>query len=144
MSQERQDKSPKPRIEVGEADSGRPAADPVPLDETPQGEGAPQADAAGVAAASSVGGSSTGQPASDSKADSGCQLASWLARTLPGHQNAVLGGLAGLVVALLLFWIGLFKTLVIVVLVLVGVACGQLVDGDPKLVRIVQRLMKKR
>lgn len=68
----------------------------------------------------------------------------WLDETFPNGRNAVLGGVAGLVVALLLFAIGVLKTLVIAILVVVGVACGQYLDGDPKIVRFVQSLMKKR
>lgn len=68
----------------------------------------------------------------------------WLDETFPNGRNAVLGGVTGLVVALLLFTIGVLKTLVIAVLVAVGVACGQYLDGDPKIVRFVQNLMKKR
>lgn len=68
----------------------------------------------------------------------------WLDETFPNGRNAVLGGVAGLVVALLLFTIGVLKTLVIAILVVVGVACGQYLDGDPKIVRFVQNLMKKR
>lgn len=68
----------------------------------------------------------------------------WLDQTFPNSKNAVIGGLTGLVVALLLFSIGLLKTLVIAILVLVGVAAGQYLDGDPKLVKAIQNLMKKR
>lgn len=68
----------------------------------------------------------------------------WLDETFPNGRNAVLGGVTGLVVALLLFAIGVLKTLVIAILVVVGVACGQYLDGDPKIVRFVQNLMKKR
>lgn len=68
----------------------------------------------------------------------------WLDEAFPNGRNAVLGGVTGLVVALLLFTIGVLKTLVIAILVAVGVACGQYLDGDPKIVRFVQNLMKKR
>lgn len=68
----------------------------------------------------------------------------WLDETFPNSRNAVLGGVAGLVVALLLFTIGVLKTLVIAILVVVGIACGQYLDGDPKIVRFIQNLMKKR
>lgn len=67
----------------------------------------------------------------------------WLDETFPHSRNAVLGGLCGLLLAILLFSIGLIKTLVIAVLVLAGVALGQYADGDPKLVRIVEKLIKK-
>lgn len=68
----------------------------------------------------------------------------WLDETFPNSRNAVLGGVTGLVVALLLFTIGVLKTLVIAILVVVGIACGQHLDGDPKIVRFIQNLMKKR
>ena len=68
----------------------------------------------------------------------------WLDETFPNSRNAVLGGVAGLVVALLLFTIGVLKTLVIAILVVVGIACGQYLDGAPKIVRFIQNLMKKR
>lgn len=68
----------------------------------------------------------------------------WLDETFPNSRNAVLGGVTGLVVALLLFTIGVLKTLVIAILVVVGIACGQYLDGEPKIVRFIQHLMKKR
>ena len=72
------------------------------------------------------------------------RLSTWFATTFPHSRNAVLGGICGLVVALLLFSVGLFKTLVIALLVTIGVACGQYADGDPKLVNLVRELMKRR
>ena len=68
----------------------------------------------------------------------------WLDETFPNSRNAVLGGVTGLVVALLLFTIGVLKTLIIAILVVVGIACGQYLDGEPKIVRFIQNLMKKR
>lgn len=68
----------------------------------------------------------------------------WLDETFPNSRNAVLGGVTGLVVALLLFTIGVLKTLAIAILVVVGIACGQYLDGEPKIVRFIQNLMKKR
>ena len=72
------------------------------------------------------------------------RLSTWFATTFPHSRNAVLGGIWGLVVALLLFSVGLLKTLVIALLVTIGVACGQYADGDPKLVNLVRELMKRR
>jgi len=72
------------------------------------------------------------------------RFSSWFSSAFPHSRNAVIGGVCGLVVALLLFTIGLFKTLVIAVLVTIGVACGQYADGDPKLVNLVRELMKRR
>lgn len=72
------------------------------------------------------------------------RLSTWFATTFSHSRNAVLGGICGLVVALLLFSVGLLKTLVIALLVTIGVACGQYADGDPKLVNLVRELMKRR
>lgn len=72
------------------------------------------------------------------------RLDAWLNETFPNNRGAVLGGVAGLIVALLFFAIGFWNTLFIVVLVLIGVAAGQYIDGDPKLVRAIQKLIKKR
>lgn len=88
------------------------------------------------------------QPASDPEpaAQPGvlARASHWLDETFPNSRNAVLGGVTGLVVALLLFTIGVLKTLVIAILVVVGIACGQYLDGEPKIVRFIQNLMKKR
>ena len=88
------------------------------------------------------------QPASgpEPAAQSGvlARASRWLDATFPNSRNAVLGGVTGLVVALLLFTIGVLKTLVIAILVVVGIACGQYLDGEPKIVRFIQNLMKKR
>lgn len=58
-----------------------------------------------------------------------------------GHEHAILGGLAGLVIAFLMFTIGFWKTLFITLLVAVGVAIGQLIDGDPKIINVLRRLI---
>lgn len=68
----------------------------------------------------------------------------WFDVTFPHSRHAVIGGVCGLVIALLLFAIGIPKTLVIVVLVVAGVAVGQYLDGDPKLIRLFQSLSKRR
>lgn len=67
----------------------------------------------------------------------------WLNATFPNNRGAVLGGVVGLIIALLFFAIGFWHTLFIAVLVLIGVAVGQYVDGDPKLVRAISKLIKK-
>lgn len=102
----------------------------------------------GDAAESASGTEPAAQPASgpEPAAQPGAfaRASHWLDETFPNGRNAVLGGVTGLVVALLLFAIGVLKTLVIAILVVVGVACGQYLDGDPKIVRFIQNLMKKR
>ena len=102
----------------------------------------------GDAAESASGPEPAAQPASgpEPAAQPGAfaRASHWIDETFPNSRNAVLGGVTGLVVALLLFTIGVLKTLAIAILVVVGIACGQYLDGDPKIVRFIQNLMKKR
>jgi len=63
----------------------------------------------------------------------------WLSSNFPGHENAVFGGICGLVVALLIFIIGFWKALFVVICVLVGVAIGQYMDGNPTVVKAFRR-----
>lgn len=72
------------------------------------------------------------------------RINAWLNTAFPTNKNAVLGGIAGLLVACLFFALGFWKTLFIVILVLIGVAVGQIADGDPKLVRTITKLTRKR
>lgn len=65
----------------------------------------------------------------------------WVERIAPGHVNAVFGGFAGLIVALLVFVVGFWKTLFVCALVVVGVAVGQCLDGDPKIVNKLRQLL---
>lgn len=67
-------------------------------------------------------------------------VGSWLRQNFPGHVNAVVFGFLGFVLAVMLFCIGLWQTLVIALLVACGVAFGQYLDGDPRIVRFVGRL----
>ena len=65
----------------------------------------------------------------------------WIERIAPGHVNAVLGGFAGLVVALMVFVVGFWQTLFVCALVVIGVAVGQCLDGDPKIVNMLRNLL---
>lgn len=60
----------------------------------------------------------------------------------PGHGNAILWGVIGFLAALLVFLLGFWRTLFIAFLVLVGVAFGQYLDGDPKIVRAIMRFIR--
>lgn len=64
----------------------------------------------------------------------------WLSSNFPGHENAVFGGACGLIVALLVFVIGFWRTLFVVICVLVGVAIGQYLDGSPAVVKAFRKL----
>ncbi len=67
------------------------------------------------------------------------RVSSWVSRTFPGHEKAFWGGVCGLLVAIILFAIGLLRTIIVVVLVGLGIALGQMADGDPKLVKMVRK-----
>lgn len=84
-------------------------------------------------------------PAAATPKEEGClkRANAWLEDSFPTHKNAVLGGAVGLIVALMIFGIGFWKTLFISVLILIGVAVGQIADGDPKLIRLIKELIKK-
>ncbi len=60
----------------------------------------------------------------------------------PGHGNAILWGVIGFLAALLVFLLGFWRTLFIALLVLVGVAFGQYLDGDPKIIRAIMRFVR--
>lgn len=66
--------------------------------------------------------------------------AGWVHNTFPGHEHAFYGGVIALLLALLVFLIGLPRVLLICVLVFVGVAVGQVLDGDPKIIRTIRGL----
>lgn len=65
----------------------------------------------------------------------------WVSRVVPGHEHAVLGGVAGLLIALLIFIVGFWKTIFVTLLVCVGIAFGQYLDGDPKIINLLRRFL---
>lgn len=65
----------------------------------------------------------------------------WFHKTFPGHENAVLCGFLGLIVAILLFAIGFWATLLVALCVTIGVAIGQMLDGDPKIISFFRGFM---
>lgn len=56
------------------------------------------------------------------------------------HPHTVLYGCIGLVLSVLILWLGLWDTIVIAVFVGVGAAMGQLRDGDGGIYRFFNRL----
>ena len=115
-----EEKTPKPKIEFG--DKSAPAA----------GEGADQ----GAKKASDDGSYTVGEAVRDGAG----RLFSWVRRTFPGHEHAFWGGVIGFLAAVLFLVLGLWRALVIVVLVIIGVAAGQALDGDSKIMDLVRRL----
>ena len=111
------DKSPRAKVELGT---------PVPAPKT-QTEGKEQGKAGNAASGDSG--------AAGSAAAGFSRVSAWVGKTFPGHENAFWGGVFGLVAAVVLLAFGILKTLIVA-----GIAVGQLVDGDPKLIRALQRL----
>lgn len=74
-----------------------------------------------------------GTSAQNAVKDGMASASSWLDHLFPGHGNAALFAIVGFVAALLLFQIGFWRTLIIVLLVVVGIAYGQYLDGNPKI-----------
>lgn len=70
------------------------------------------------------------------------RASAWVSRTFPGHENAFLGGVCGLTVAIVMAAIGFWRTLLLVLLVLIGVAIGQQADGDPKILRALGKIFR--
>lgn len=68
-------------------------------------------------------------------------LAAYLTKFAPNHENALLGGLMGLIVAVLMFVAGFWRTLFVVVMVTIGVAIGQYLDGTPKIIDFIRRVI---
>lgn len=120
------DRTPKAKVELGT---------PAPAPKAQTDDGAKGKAGAGAAAGSGTAGSGT-----DPAAAGFSHVSAWVSKTFPGHENAFWGGVLGLLAAIVLLASGIFKTLILVVLVVAGIAVGQLVDGDPKLIRALQRL----
>lgn len=68
-------------------------------------------------------------------------LAAYLTKFAPKHENALLGGLMGLIVAVLVFVAGFWRTLFVVAMVTIGVAIGQYLDGTPRIINFVRRVI---
>lgn len=122
------DKSPKPKVELG-------AAPEVGL-----ARGRGNAGDAGGKDGAAKGPQPSGASSAGSAQAGFSRVSAWVGKTFPGHENAFWGGVFGLVAAVVLLAFGILKTLIVAVLVVAGIAVGQLVDGDPKLIRALQRL----
>ncbi len=67
-------------------------------------------------------------------------MRAWLHDAVPGHECAAIGGILGLVVAILVFTIGFWRAFFVALCVVIGVMIGQYVDGNPRIVRVVRKL----
>lgn len=153
--------APKPKVKVQQPPQAEPAPQPQPQpapqsasQPAPQPQPAPQQtaseeprqeptvaqQAAGAEAASS-------DPASSGAVDKQPQkprmtFSEWVHKTFPGHENAFYGAMLALLVAALVFIIGVWRTLLLVVLVVVGIAIGQVFDGNPKIINAIRGLFE--
>ena len=66
----------------------------------------------------------------------------WVSAHFGGHVHAFWGAVIALVVAILTFAIGFFRTAFIIILVVAGIAIGQVFDGDPKIIGIIRDLFR--
>ena len=61
-------------------------------------------------------------------------IQAWIHDHFPGHENAFIGGVCGLLTAILFFNLGFWRTLILIILVILGVAIGQIFDGAATLI----------
>lgn len=81
------------------------------------------------------------EPTAESEAGGRMGLTGLVAQVFPGHEHAVIGGISGLLVAVLFFLLGFWRTVLVCLLVFCGVAIGQYLDGDPRIVNLVRRAL---
>ena len=138
-----------PRERVG-SDVAGAAASAVRPEGTPAAGASSAGAAAGAASAGEGAAAGTARPAGavgdahPASEGAFAGVSRWLAETFPNSRHAVLGGICGLIAAILLFTIGVVQTLVVVLFVTAGVAAGQFLDGDPKIARALQSLLRQR
>ncbi|MBQ6395049.1 MAG: DUF2273 domain-containing protein, partial [Atopobiaceae bacterium] len=65
------------------------------------------------------------------------QLREQLEETFPGHGNTALFAIVGLIAGLLFIVFGFWRMLIITAFIVAGVAFGQYLDGDPKIVKLL-------
>lgn len=66
------------------------------------------------------------------------QLRARLEETFPGHGNAALFAIVGLIAGLMLLAFGFWRMLLICAFITAGVAFGQYLDGDPKIIKLLR------
>ena len=117
------EKTPKPKIELDEKDRQTvPETMPDANEDMPASEP---------------------RSAGDAVREGASRISAWVSGTFPGNERAFWGGVVGLLAALVFFAIGFWRTVVIAVLVLVGIAVGQVLDGDPKIVNALRHIFTR-
>lgn len=126
------DHAPDVKIEVEVPDAGIASAGPGPEEVPPaQGRGWSDEDYSGAGR--------TARAYVDGARRKATAFADGVA---PGHGNEIFWGFMGFVCAILVFILGFWQTLFVAFLVVVGVAFGQYLDGDPKIIRALMRLIR--
>lgn len=133
----------RPQVKVAPVIETAPAADVEGSFEFVD-EAANRRAAAGAAAASSAASAAATKAAvvedAVQKAKPRISVTGWVRSTFPGHVYAFWGAVLAIVVALLTFAIGLPRMLLVAILVFIGIALGQVLDGDPKIIRTIRDL----
>ena len=125
------EKTPKARIELGSQGAAERGA---ARDDGTAAPGAAHDDASRDDGSYTVG---------EAVRDGAGRVSAWVSRAFPGHENAFWGGVVGLLVAVAFFVLGPWRTALIAVLVVVGVAVGQMLDGDPKIINTLRKLFSR-
>lgn len=68
------------------------------------------------------------------------RISAWVHSSFPGHEHAFWGAVIGLCIALLVFVIGIFRALFVAVIVCLGIVVGGYLDGDTRIMDIVERM----
>ena len=122
--------------DAGEVTEGTPAS---ATEEAPEEDSAAGEEAAGEEpAADKADAIQAATPAAPAEARG---FSAWLTINFPGHEHAVLGGVCGLAIALLVFAIGVARVLFMLVCITIGVLIGQYLDGDDRIVRVIRSLL---
>lgn len=68
-------------------------------------------------------------------------FSAWLTVNFPGHEHTALGAFTGLVLALLVFAIGVWRVVFIAAMVTGGAVIGSFFDGESGVRRVIRRLL---
>ena len=147
--------APKPKVKVQQPPQPQPQPAPAPqsqpqpmqtVSEEPRQEPTvvQPADGQAQAGATEAASSDTSSPDAGGKQPQKPRMtfSEWVHKTFPGHENAFYGAMLALLVAALVFIIGVWRTLLLVVLVIVGIAIGQVFDGNPKIINAIRGLFE--
>ena len=123
------EKTHRPKITVGEKD--------------PEASGVAEGAAAEGAEATTSDSADERRSVGDALREGAGRVSAWVHRSFPGQEKAFWGAVIGLVAAIVFLAVGPWPLVVIAVFVFVGVAAGQALDGDPKIVNALRSLFNR-